>query len=80
MTEEKDPTPMTPLSSSMLKGYHYDSAKRRLTVEYASGHRYSHDGVLPGHVEGLAKAKSAGAYFNSAVKPHFEAKKVEAKR
>lgn len=69
-------TPFTPVKSSMLTGYRYDPASRKLTVQYKGGATYEHDDVPMERVTALAENQSPGAYFNSRIKGLYPARKL----
>ena len=71
-----DPTPMTPITSSMLQGAHYDPATRALTVEFKGGTRYRYDDVTAEKAEALVSNQSPGSYFGSRIKGLHPATKL----
>ena len=71
-----DPTPMTPITSSMLGGYHYDAGTRSLTVEFKNGGRYRYDDVSMEKVEAMQANQSPGSFFTSRIKGLHPATKL----
>lgn len=55
------------LASSVLSYMRYDYRTGVLVLTFTSGRQYDYR-VPPGVAEGLAKAESAGAYFNAHIK------------
>lgn len=62
------PLELKTLNSSNLSGVHYDDATQTLTVEFASGGRYSYGGVAREHYDGLLNAESHGKYFHKHIR------------
>ena len=67
---------LTPISSSMFSGHHYDPATRRMHVQYKSGAVYAIDDVPMEKVEAFSGALSPGRYFNERIKPNYVSRKV----
>lgn len=59
---------MKPCQSSQVKAHGYDSATKKLRVEYSSGGVYEYQGVPQTLYDGLCNCKSVGQFLNSKVK------------
>lgn len=66
----------TPITSSMLSGYHYDPDSRVLTVRYTSGAEYAHDDVSAEKVHALEGNVSPGRFFNAHIRDNHPGRKV----
>jgi hypothetical protein len=66
----------TPLTSSMLKGYHYDPAAKILTAQFHGGAPYAYAGVPQAKVDAMTAADSAGAYFAANIRSAHKATKL----
>lgn len=62
---------MTPLNSSNLRGYEYQSDTRLLKVTFMSGRTYVYQDVPQDVADGLGSADSPGKYFNSSIKDTY---------
>lgn len=61
------------VTSSNIRSVGYDPHKKLLEIEFNSGAIYQYDDV-PQHVyDNLMTAESVGSYFNSVIKPNYEA-------
>lgn len=67
---------LIPVKSSSITGYHYDTERRLLTVEYTGGNRYTYSEVPMSKITAWLKSDSLGKHFNAHIKPHHEAKRV----
>lgn len=70
------PPALTPLTSSMLSGMHYEPNSRALTVKYVNGDTWTYSDVGADKAEALAGAKSPGSFFNAKVKGLHAGKKL----
>ena len=74
MPRSNIPLQLTP-DSSQIQGFGYDSFSKRLHVAFKSNHErktYEYIGVGQEYADGLAAAKSKGAYVDKMIKPLFE--------
>jgi hypothetical protein len=60
-----------PVTSSNIKTLHYNPKLSVLIVEFNSGSIYSYSNVENHIFNNFNNAISAGKYFNSTIKPHY---------
>jgi KTSC domain len=65
-----------PLDSSSLASVGYDPRRRRLEVEFRTGHVYDYFDVPPSVYDEFCQAPSAGRFFTSSVRNRFRFQKV----
>lgn len=58
-------------NSSSILDAEYDNETQTLTIQFASGRRYTFTGVPPSVYEGLIDAASAGQYFHQNIKGQY---------
>jgi len=59
------------MPSSVIRHYAYDPAWQRLDIAFVSGEAYSYFEVPAAIVEGLARARSRGRYFQDHIRGRF---------
>jgi hypothetical protein len=59
------------MPSSVIRGWNYDEAERRLDILFVSGRRYRYHEVPPEIVEGMRAAFSRGSYYNRNIRDRF---------
>jgi hypothetical protein len=62
---------MVSVSSSMISRVGYDSETAQLTIDFASGDRYTYFGVPPAAWSQLMKSKSPGAFFSDNIRERY---------
>lgn len=60
------------MPSSVIRGYAYDPAQRRLDVAFVGGEAYSYFDVPEGIAAGLRQARSKGRYFQRHIRDRFD--------
>lgn len=60
------------MPSSVIRGFAYDPARRRLDVAFVSGEAYSYFDVPEAIAAGLRRARSKGRYFQRHIRDRFE--------
>ncbi len=60
------------MPSSVIRSYNYDSAQRRLEIEFVSGEAYSYFDVPETVASGLSGAFSKGRYFQRHIRDRFD--------
>jgi hypothetical protein len=58
----------TKLKSSTIKSAGYDPVRLILEVEFADGHVYQYENIIPAIADEFMKAESPGAYLNKVIK------------
>lgn len=66
----------TPVESSFIKAQKYDPDSRRLTVEYHTGKRYTHDDVGADKHAAFIGAASPGSFYNAKIKDNHPGRKA----
>lgn len=66
--------------SSNIKGYAYDEAKKRLTVQFHDGGLYHYDGVKPHEYSRFDQAESTGRHFHAHVKGKYPSTRADKPR
>lgn len=59
------------MPSSVIRRFHYDASRRRLSVTFTSGDRYDYEAVPPEVADGLRAASSKGRYFSDHIRDRF---------
>ncbi len=67
---------MTPIDSSVVKGYSYNPDSRELRVRFPNGDIHQYEDVPIEKVHTLAGAESPGRYFNEKIRGIHLSKKV----
>lgn len=65
-----------PVKSSNIAAIGYDSASRKMEVEFTTGAVYEYSNVSPSTVRAFRKAKSIGRYFSKHIKSNFDGRKL----
>ena len=68
------------LHSSLIERIVFDDDAETLTVLFRNARRYIYSGVPRALYDGLAKAASAGQFFNERIKGHFPCRPDPARR
>lgn len=68
---------LSPLTSSLLSGHHYDPDTRQLHLGFNSGQVYRYDDVGIDKAEALAGSASPGRYFGSRIRGHHHSTLVK---
>lgn len=68
--------PLSPVSSTALKGRHYDPESRTLTLQFASGEVWEYDNVPMERAEALAGAASPGSFFHKRIRGQYNGRKL----
>lgn len=67
---------LTPMTSSMLDGQHYDPNSRLLTVRFKNGAVHQYADVPAEKHDAFVGAASPGTYFNAKIKDNHEGRKL----
>jgi len=68
---------MQKVKSSNLEALGYVEADSSLIVHFKNGTAYKYADVPHSEYDELLKADSVGKQFNTAIKPHYEAEKLD---
>lgn len=66
-----------PNPSSNIKGYAYDHAKKRLTVQFHDNRLYHHDGVRPEDFKKFDSAESVGKHYHQHIRGKFPSTRAD---
>ena len=67
----------TPMPSTVIRTFHYDSDDRRLVIEFQTGLRYAYFDVPREVYEEMRGAPSRGAYFNGRIRDRYSYSRIE---
>ncbi len=67
---------MTPMTSSVISGHHYDPGTQALHIAMKNGATYRYDGVPLEKAEAFAGNASPGGYFGKRIKGLYPATKL----
>ena len=68
------------MPSEAIRYFHYDPARRELSVGFRPSGDYVYEGVPPEVYEALVATTSRGAYVNREIKPRFAFRRKERPR
>lgn len=70
------PPELTPMTSSVFSGHHYDPATNRLTVRFNNGKTWIYDDVPHEKAVTFAGALSPGRYFSDKIKGLYHGREI----
>lgn len=71
-----DKRTLTPVTSSVINGYHHGGDNNKLLVEFKSGARYEYDGVPLEKVDAMSKNASPGGFFTAKIRDRYKSRKL----